>query len=312
MSGMVPTDETDRGSESREGARPPPELTSLPPDHWDTVFDSAPEITRPGKFLGMMRADLIACRELAWRLFVRNITAMYRQTILGWFWAFAPVIVMTATFVFLRSRNIVSFDELAVPYSVYVFTGMILWQTFYEAVLAPIKQVMQARTMLGKIHFPREALILAGFYETLFNSGLRLLLWIPAAFYMGFNPFVIGWVFVPGFLALVGLGIGIGVLLVPLAALYQDVEKGLPILLTLGMFLTPVFYPIGADPQTPFFLLNPVTAILDTARSGLLGIAPVLPGAALLWSLFVILSLGAGWILFRLALPHIVSRMPAS
>ncbi len=243
---------------------------------------------------------------------MRNISALYRQTILGWFWAFAPVIVMTATFVFLQRRQILSFEELAVPYPVYVFSGMILWQTFYEAVLAPIKQVMQAKTMLAKIHFPREALIVAGFYETLFNAGLRLLLWIPAAFFFGFNPFSLGWVFIPGFIALIGLGIGIGVLLVPFAALYQDVEKGLPLILQLGLFLTPVFYPMGSDPERLFFLLNPVTAILDTARSGLLGIAPALPGAALIWTLFVILSLGGGWILFRLALPHIVSRMPAS
>lgn len=288
------------------------ELTPLQASHWDTVFTPAPELSRPARFFSGMVHDLFAGRELAWRLFVRNITAMYRQTILGWFWAFAPVLVTTVTFVFLQRRGILSFEESPVPYPVYLFAGMILWQTFYEAVLAPVRQVMQAKTMLAKIHFPREALLLAGFYETLFNAALRLLLWIPAAFFLGFNPFFPGWPFLPGFFALVGLGIGIGVLLVPLAALYQDVEKGLPLLLNIGLFLTPVLYPMGSDPGRLFFLLNPVTALLDTARSGLLGIPPALPAAAFLWTLFVILSLGAGWTLFRLALPHIVSRMPAS
>ncbi|MCC5841118.1 MAG: ABC transporter permease [Opitutales bacterium] len=301
----------DSESSSPESTLPPP-LTPLPADHWDTVFGPEPELARPGRFFGGMFQDFLGGRELAWRLFLRNIKAQYRQTFLGWFWAFAPIIVTTATFVFLQRRNILNFDEGPVPYPVYLFAGMILWQTFYEAVLAPIRQVTQAKNMLAKIHFPREALILAGFYETLFNAGLRLLLWVPAALYLRHDPFAIGWLFFPGFFALIGLGIGIGVLLVPLAALYQDVEKGLPVLLNLGLFLTPVLYPMGDEPARLFFLLNPATAILDTARSGLLGVAPALPLAAAVWTLVVIGALAAGWILFRLGLPHIISRMPAS
>ena len=287
-------------------------LSDLPADHWDTVLGPEPELSEPHAFFRGMARDLLAGRELAWRLFVRNIKAQYRQTFLGWFWAFAPVIVTTATFVFLQRRNIMTFEEGPVPYPVYLFAGMILWQTFYDAVLAPIRQVTQAKTMLAKIHFPREALVMAGFYETVFNAGLRLLLWIPAALFLQHNPFLLGWTFFPGFLALVGLGIGIGVLLVPLAALYQDIEKGLPLLLNLGLFVTPVLYPMGSNPERLFFLLNPATALLDTARSGLLGVAPALPGPAFLWTIVVILALASGWILFRLALPHIISRMPAS
>lgn len=302
---------------SADTESPPPEpavapLTPLPAEHWDTVFGPEPELSRPRAFFGGMFRDLLGGRELAWRLFVRNIKAQYRQTFLGWFWAFAPIIVTTATFVFLQRRNILNFEEGPVPYPVYLFAGMILWQTFYEAVLAPIRQVTQAKNMLAKIHFPREALILAGFYETLFNAGLRLLLWVPAAFYLGHTPFALGWIFLPGFLALIGLGIGIGILLVPLAALYQDVEKGLPVLLNLGLFLTPVLYPMGDNPERLFFLLNPATALLDTARAGLLGVTAALPLVAAIWTLVVLAALGSGWILFRLGLPHIISRMPAS
>lgn len=303
MSSAPPTEDTT--------ASPPP-LTNLPADHWDTVLGPEPELSRPSLFFGGMLRDLLGGRELAWRLFMRNIKAQYRQTFLGWFWAFAPIIVTTMTFVFLQRRNILNFEEGPVPYPIYLFAGMILWQTFYESVLAPIRQVSQAKNMLAKIHFPREALILAGFYETLFNTALRLALWLPAALFLGHNPFTLNWSFLPGLLALIGLGIGIGVLLVPLAALYQDVEKGLPLLLNLGLFLTPVLYPMGDQPERLFFLANPATALLDTARSGLLGVNPALPTAAFVWTLLVIAALAGGWILFRIALPHIISRMPAS
>jgi lipopolysaccharide transport system permease protein len=291
---------------------PPPPLTPLPDDHWETVLGPQPALAHPVAFLSTMFSDLIAGRELAWRLFVRNIKAAYRQTFLGWFWAFAPVLVTTATFVFLQQRKILSFESGTVPYPIYLFAGMILWQTFYEAVLAPIRQVSAAKSMLAKIHFPREALIVAGIYETLFNASLRLALWIPAAFFLGHNPFFPSLHFLPAFVALVGLGIGVGVLLVPLAALYQDVEKGLPILLNLALFLTPVLYPLGNQPESLFFVLNPITPLLDSARSALLDLPPALPVPAAFWTIAVLLALFLGWILFRIALPHIISRMPAS
>lgn len=293
-------------------ASPPPQLTPLPDSHWDTVLGPQPALARPLAFLSTLFSDLIAGRELAWRLFVRNIKAAYRQTFLGWFWAFAPVLVTTATFVFLQQRNILSFESGAIPYPIYLFAGMLLWQTFYEAVFAPIRQVAAAKSMLAKIHFPREALILAGIYETLFNAALRLALWIPAALFLGHNPFFPSLHFLPAFAALLGLGIGVGVLLVPLAALYQDVEKGLPILLNLALFLTPVLYPLGNQPDRAFFVLNPITPLLDSARCALLNFPPTLPIPAALWTLCVLLALFLGWILFRIALPHVISRMPAS
>ncbi len=63
MSSKVPTDTEEEGESEAEAARP--DLTPLPADHWDTVFDSAPELSRAGTFFGRIVADLLACRELA-------------------------------------------------------------------------------------------------------------------------------------------------------------------------------------------------------------------------------------------------------
>ena len=54
----------------------------------EVVYTPESQIRHPLKLLKSMIFDLKASRELAWRLFVRNISALYRQTALGYFWAF--------------------------------------------------------------------------------------------------------------------------------------------------------------------------------------------------------------------------------
>ena len=44
------------------------------------------------------------------------------------------------------------------PYALFVLVGTTLWQTFADAATAPLKVVSEAKPLLAKINFPREAL----------------------------------------------------------------------------------------------------------------------------------------------------------
>jgi len=65
-------------------------------------YSAESEISNPINLIRGMLRDFSAGRELAGRLFVRNLRGLYRQTLLGLFWAFLPPIVNTAFWVFLR------------------------------------------------------------------------------------------------------------------------------------------------------------------------------------------------------------------
>ena len=54
-----------------------------------------------------MFRDLAASRELAWRLFMRDLSARYRQSLLGYVWAFLPPLAATIPFVFLQITGLV-------------------------------------------------------------------------------------------------------------------------------------------------------------------------------------------------------------
>jgi lipopolysaccharide transport system permease protein len=258
-----------------------------------------------------MGRDLLAARELAWQLMVRDISDQYRQSFLGIFWAFVPPIVTAIGFTFASNANIVNVGATDLPYPAYVMFSMALWQTFTEAVNGPVQAVTAAKQMLAKINFPREALILAKVGEVFFNFGIKLIL-IVALFIWFRMP--VSWTAILAPVALIHLvilGTLFGVLLAPLGALYGDVSKGLTFVIGIWLFLTPVVYEI---PSKGGFLAtlvrhNPVTPILVTARE--LATTGVVSNPQGFWvaSLIAIVGLLLAWLVYRLAMPFVVERM---
>lgn len=276
------------------------------------VYSPESQLRRPVDLARRMARDLVASRELAWRLFFRNIRARYRQTMLGYLWVFLPPIVTTAVFVFLRRSGLFSVGDTGLPYVVFVFTGMVLWQTFADALNSPMRMVAQSKAMLTKISFPREALILAGIGEVLLNFLVRSAMLAAVLVWFDIRPPLTALLAPAGVLLLVGLGVGIGVVLTPFAVLYQDVEQALLILVTLWMFVTPVLFPPpGSWPGSLTMVANPVSPLLDTTRAWLLsGVAPHTTGFFVVGLGTIVLLLG-GWGLYRLALPILIERMSA-
>ena len=277
-----------------------------------TVYTPDSSLARPATMLRDMLRDLAASRELAWRLAVRDISAQYRQTALGLLWALILPLANTLTWVFLSASGVVKISETALPYPVYVFTGTMLWAVLMDAVNAPLQQTTAAKAMLAKLNFPREALVVSGIYQTLFNAGIKLALLLAVMPLMGV---ALGWhllLFPIGLLGLLLVGTAIGLLITPVGVLYTDVGKGLPLLMQFLMYLTPVVFAMPKDgAAATLFSLNPLTPVILTARDWLTGTPPEhLLGFGLVCMLAALLLLGV-WIVFRLAMPILIERMSA-
>jgi lipopolysaccharide transport system permease protein len=276
----------------------------------EVVYTSRSQLRNPSQLLHSMFLDLIASRELAWRLFVRNFSAQYRQTFLGYLWAFLPPIISTLTFTFLNSQKIFQVGETAVPYPVYVMIGLLLWQLFVDALNSPIRLVTASKSMLTKINFPREALILTAVYEVLFNFCIRLVLLIVVFLCYQMS---VSWTFllIPlGIVLLLAFGLMIGIALTPLSILYQDIERALGLATYLWFFLTPVIYPPPTSGLAVSLIrLNPVSPLLNTTRDWLTNGRCFIPADFLIIGCFTLFALFLGWIIYRLAMPHLVARM---
>ena len=274
------------------------------------VYSAESQAKSPGKLFRGIAHDMFTSRELAWRLFIRDIKAQYRQSLLGVVWAFVPPIVTGLIFIVLQNNNVINLGETDIPYPVYVLTGTILWQVFTESLNTPLRAVKNAQSMLTRINFPREALILSGIYVVIFNLLVKLV--VLLVIFLFFRvPLTLGIVAagVPTGL-LILLGMGLGLLLVPIGMLYTDVTAALPTLTQIWFFLTPVVY---ATPQTPplstLALINPVSPLLSAARS-LATNSPVMNvGAVYVAGIVAIVLFVLGLVVHRVGLPIVIERV---
>ncbi|MFN3193074.1 MAG: ABC transporter permease [Aureliella sp.] len=267
-------------------------------------------LRRPVDLVYELVSDVWAGRELAWRLFLRDIKAQYRQTYFGYLWAFFPPLVASAPFIFLQSQGITNIDGTGIPYPAFAMIGTLLWQSFADALAAPVASINAAKPMLSKINFPREAILVAGMYAVAFSFAIRLVLLALVMLVWGVSPTASVMLFPVFAFGLFVAGFAIGMVLVPLGGLYGDVSRAIPIVAQFWMLLTPVVYPVQVDGMAAkLACFNPVSSIIVSARASLTGQPLDHAGLA-----FVII-VGAGIVSFfgvvgfRIAMPHLIARM---
>ena len=276
------------------------------------VYTPESDLAHPARLWREMLHDLWAGRELAWRLAVRDISAQYRQSALGVVWALITPLSTTAVWLFLSTSKLVQVADTGIPYPVFVFTGTLLWSILLDSFNAPLGQVNANRPLLAKINFPREALILTGIYQTLFNAAIKIGILLLVLPFLGVHA-VLGALLIPvGVLALVLTGTALGLALTPVGVLYGDIGRGLPLITQALMYLSPVVFPLATTGWTARLMrLNPLTPLILNARAWFTGQSP-----ALLTEWFFTIAASAVlllvvWMVYRLAMPILIERMSA-
>lgn len=276
------------------------------------VYSPEPALQNPSKVVREMFRDLFAGRELAWQLALREIRAQYRQTVLGYLWIFAVPVANSAVWILIHGSGVITVGDTGMSYPVFVLTGTIFWSIVMDAVNAPLRQTIAAKSMLTKIKFPHEALILSGAYLTLFSSAIRLTVLIVVLPLFGMSP---GWTLLLApfaVLALVLAGTTLGVLITPVGLLYGDIGRGLPLLLQFLMFLSPVVYPVPKSGLAASLVeWNPLTPLIVTARALLTGQVPETFVSVSLVTLGIVCILFFAWAAYRIAMPILIERMSA-
>ncbi|HAC16073.1 MAG TPA: polysialic acid transporter [Bacteroidetes bacterium] len=275
-----------------------------------TVYTPKSSLSNPIIMAKALLSDVYSSRELAWRLAVRDISAQYRQAALGIVWAFVLPLVNTFTWVFLSQSGVVTLTETAIPYPVYVFVGTMLWQILVDSINAPLAETTAAKTMLSKLNFPREALIVSGIYKTLFNALIKVVLVITAIAFFAIYPSFSLLLLPIGLISLILVGTAIGLLITPIGVLYTDIGKAIPLFMQFLMYITPVVFAMPSGGLAEIvFKANPFSYLILTIR-GWITNTPVefLDGFILVNILFFIMLLFV-LLIYRLAMPILIERM---
>lgn len=275
-----------------------------------SVFDASPALRHPRQFLADVRRDLRVTTDLAPQMARRQIVARYRRSVLGYLWLLLVPLSTAAAWLFVRASGALQMTSTGAPYPLYILAGLFLWQGFLRTLNAPLQQVNASRAIISKIRSPWEAVIAAGWVETVFEFAIFILVLLVAIPLLGDWPGLGVIAAIVPTLALLLFGAALGLLLVPLGLLFDDVPRAVIVGTTFLFFVTPIVY---RPPQSALgavtFRLNPVAVLLDAARAALVGDVPVAPALVLPWALVAVAAFLVGWVAMRVAVPHLVARL---
>ena len=276
-----------------------------------SVVVYVPESTlrQPKKMFIELWFDLLASRDVAWQMLIRDISAQYRQSFLGILWAFIPPLATALSFTWMKNAQILNLGETSIPYPLFVTLNMTLWQLFASGLTGSIGASQSAKRTIAKIRVPAEAFLLASLGQVCFNFFIQLGLLIVMFIWFKVK---VSWTILLAPVALIHLlmfGTVIGLILGPISSLYNDVSKALSFVMQFWLLITPVLYPLPKQGTWSFLIqLNPVTPLIVTCRELITGEAMSNVTGFWLVSALAMIGLVIGLIFFRISMPFIVER----
>jgi lipopolysaccharide transport system permease protein len=266
--------------------------------------ERAPEVRviKPSRGLAFVDLrELWHYRDLFWMLTLRDLKVRYRQTLLGLAWAMVPPLALMAVFTFWFGRVAKLYSE-GKPYALLVLAGFVIWLYFMNAVTFSANSLVSNSALITKVYFPRLFAPLAPVLSALIDLVLALVVLIAVMAVYGMYPAPHrAWIALPVIVLAATTALAVGMWLSALNAQYRDVRYGVPFLLQLWMFATPVFYSAALLKDTFRFVyqLNPMVAVVEWFRWSMIG--GVRPGfdEALLAGASALVLLVTGILYFR-------------
>jgi lipopolysaccharide transport system permease protein len=246
--------------------------------------------------------DLWRYRELFFILAWRDVAVRYKQTIVGFAWAFVrPFMTMVVfTVVFGHIAKLSSGD--ITPYALMVYGGLLPWTLFSSVLGDASNSVMGNANLISKVYFPRMIVPLSTVVVALIDFAVSLSILLGLMIWYRFLP---GWqiLLLPVFVVLALLAsIGPALWASAIVVKYRDFRFVVPFLLQFGLYASPVGFSSAIVPPEwrLLYSLNPLVGIIDGFRWCIVGgDSPIyLPGFALSLGVIVFM-LWAGITAFR-------------
>lgn len=255
-----------------------------------------------------VRHHVFLLRELV----KRDFQGRYAGSLLGFVWSLVQPLWLIAlfTFVFSTVMKITPLGTRTEHFAIFLFGGLLPWTALHEGVLRSSTAITDNASLVKKLRFPAEILVLAVVLAALLHQAIAAAVFVGVLVSVGeFSarglPLLL--VAVP---LQVGLTLGLGLLVAAIHVFFRDTAQLLSMLFQVWFYLTPIVYPLGLVPERfrPWLALNPLTSLVDLYRRAFLGGEAEGPGALpLAVAVFVILS--AGLWLFRSLKPAFVDEI---
>jgi lipopolysaccharide transport system permease protein len=240
-------------------------------------------------------------RELLYQITLRDLRLRYKQTVMGFGWAVFMPLLNTALFSVIFTR--VAPIDTGVPYPVWVYAGLAVWNFFSAGVKFATNSLSSNLNLVTKVYFPREVLPFSAVLVSAVDFLVSMTVLVALMVWYGVKPGA-ALVLVPFVLVLqVMFTTAVGLILSMANVFYRDVKYLVEALMMLWMFATSVVYPIDriGGRIGMVMALNPMTPIVEAFRSAVLYNRAPDPWSLLYAAIVSVLLLAAAWLMFHRA-----------
>lgn len=219
------------------------------------------------KCLKSMYSNVKKSRWLIWQLFLRDLKAIYKQSLLGVFWTVITPFIALITFIILNNSGILSIGEINIPYPIFAILGLSFWQIFATGIIGSTNSMTSTGGMIKKINFSKEVLVFASMAQSLIAFLVQIVIVISLFIYYGYSPSIFI-VLVPVLIIpMILFTLGLGFIFSLLNGIIRDLGNLIGSIITFIMFVTPVMY---TKPKTGllglFTKFNPLYYLVDVPR----------------------------------------------
>lgn len=216
-------------------------------------------------------------RSLLFYLVKRNISSKYQGSMLGLLWSFIQPLMMLCiyTYVFsvvFKARWGEGIGSSKGAFAIILFCGMSLYTVFSEAVTLSANVVVNNANLVKKVVFPLVLLPLSQAFASFLQGCVWLFLLLAGAVFvygnLSWSMLLLPLILLPFLL----FTAGISFFAASLTVYIRDTPYVLNVILQIFFFLTPIFYPVSAVPESfrKFLLFNPLTYMIEQTRMVLL------------------------------------------
>lgn len=215
--------------------------------------------------------ELKEYKDLIYFLVLRDVTSIYKQTILGFSWAILRPVTKMIIFSIIFG-GLAKIPSDGIPYPLFVYAGLVPWEYFSTSLTRSTGSLIMGSGIFTKVYFPRLILPIVPCIAILVDFAIALSIVFILMFYYGF-AFSITILYIPILIFLMILfTAGLGIWLSALAIQYRDVTHGVQFLVQILMYAAPVIYPISWLPESyrMYLAIYPMYGVIEGFRAALL------------------------------------------
>lgn len=269
-------------------------------NNWDKI------VTPKRGLMSLNFKEIFSYLDLLFLFVKRDFISIYKQTLLGPIWFFIQPVLTTFIFTIVFGK-IAGISTDGVPQILFYLSGITFWNYFSDCLLRTSNTFIENQHIFGKVYFPRLIIPLSLVISSLLKFSIQFFLFLLVFFFYYFSgetslkPNFQIFLF-PYLIVLTGLlSLGLGIIITSITTKYRDFRFLIQFGIQLWMYITPIIYPLSSlgGKLKIMAILNPMTSIVETFKYSFLGHGTFEWGYILYSTVFTLLTLFLGIILFN-------------